>query len=89
MIYRHLYLSGEAWALRPNATWMRLPGRDLPVSGSEVKLLGNSPTGVLYLITDDDIGWVFNAAWYNAGPFPGSPVALDEESWGSVKGGYR
>ena len=81
--------SGEAWYV-DGSGWSRASGGDLPLPGTDVKFLYRDYS-TANLVTHDDVAWFWEASqgWTNMGPFPGGPVALDEESWGSVKAKHR
>jgi hypothetical protein len=80
--------SGEAWWPSFEG-WVRQEPYDLPVSAADVKFLSNEGNQ-LFLITRDDIGWrLYDSVWTCIGPFPGSPVPLQSDSWGKIKDRYR
>ncbi|MBZ0269316.1 hypothetical protein K8I85_14275 [bacterium] len=84
--------SGEAWTMSSSG-WVRQAAFDLPVASSEVEFLdsGDGHSKVVHLITTADVGWICvdGEGWQEIGPFPGGPVALDQESWGKVKAKHR
>ena len=78
--------AGRGWTVEVSPPeWVRVASLDLPVPVSEVKILAGNA-----FITYDDVAWVQSGGqWVNCGPFPGGPIAVEQESAGSVKGKYR
>ena len=81
--------SGEAWVLLGNNWGGRDPSMDLPVPTSEIKLLAGTSIGNMALVTVSDLVYHWSGDWVLVGPFPGSPVSLEDNSWGKVKERYR
>jgi hypothetical protein len=64
-----------------------MPDWDIPVPLADVKWWDNHA-----LITLSEIAWRHDQStglWINCGPWPGSPVPVEDRSWGSVKDKYK
>ena len=83
--------NGEAWSITPAVGWIRREDFDLPVPSSEVKFLDSNGELFILITTADDVWEIVDNGfgWFQLDPFPGGPVALDQQSWGQVKGAYR
>ena len=77
---------GRVWNVgHQGVPWERTPVWDPPVPVSQI-----AHWGVWAVVTTDGVGWWHDAStWHNAGAFPGGPIAVEQESAGSVKGKYR
>ena len=79
--------SGDCYVLWSDGSWQRDAVYDLPVSTSEIRLLGRE-----IIVTHGDVVWDWDNAldqWVLADPFPGCASPTEETSWGRLKAKYR
>jgi hypothetical protein len=77
---------GQAWQLSEFEGFERHEQSDLPVPVEEVRLFSD---GVLVTQDEDVYISVGLSSWRPVGRFPGGPVSVQPESWGSVKARFR
>lgn len=92
--------AGQAWwvGMWQDDPWRREPSADLPVSIAEVKFLeaavttsGSTDPSDARLVSIDDRAWklIVGTGWILIGTFPGGPVPVETQSFGTVKARHR
>jgi len=79
--------NGHVWFNRGSPVcWQRVVGMDPPLPPGQIKLWQ-----LRGFVTNDNHVWSFvglapgSAPWQDCGPWPGSPVANEQSTWGKVK----
>jgi hypothetical protein len=80
--------NGDAWVVNQGPNWVRYPDYDPPVPANQNKFWQRDK-----IITIDSHAWIYG--FYNGsvqrndfGPWPGSPVAIQQSTWGKVKAAF-
>jgi len=78
--------NGVVWLIDVPSGWRDdIASPPLPVPASEVKLWTTN-----MFVTHDNHAWRWSEGdWLDMGPWPGSPTATENTSWGRIKADFR